>query len=141
MPKHEVVLQETVKAPRDKVFAFFADHEKFVSLFGGACTRIKEGRDEPNGLGSVRRLLPGLLSFDETIVKFDKPSVIHYQITRGGPLKNHLGMIEFTDLGSQTRVDYVIRFDGKLPGIGTLVEFLLRKGWKANAPRRLAKLA
>ena len=141
MPKHKVVIKEVVNAPVAKVFEVFADHQSFAGLLGGSCTRIQEGADEPNGLGSVRRILPGPLSFDETIVKFERNKSIHYQITRGGPLNNHIGVIEFTDLGGKTQVDYVIRFDGKFPGIGTLVEFALGKAWAANGPRKLAKLA
>lgn len=140
MPKHHVQVQEIVDAPITTVFDYFADHQKFAGLFGGACTRIKDGDTEPNGLGSVRRILPGPLSFDETIVKFERPRSLHYRITRGGPLSNHLGTLEFSEVGGKTRVDYNIRFDGKLPGIGSLVAFALGKAWAANAPKKLAQI-
>jgi len=141
MPQHEVKIHETVQAPRDQVFAFCADHEKFATLFGGNCKRVKDGQGEPNGLGSVRRMGPGPLSFDETIVTFDKPSRIEYQVTRGSPIKNHLGSISFMSVGETTQVDYVIRFDARIPGTGAFIAWLLGWAWKKNAPRKLARLA
>ncbi len=136
----EVSFQTTVKAPRERVFAFLADHQNFARLFGGSCQRIKEGRDEPNGLGSVRRIGPGPLAFEETIVTFEPHSRIEYSITRGGPLKNHLGTIELRDVGGATFIDYVIRFDGKLPGSAAVIATLLRVALKANARKTLATL-
>lgn len=141
MPKHQVQVQETIQAPLDQVFAFFADHEKFATLFGGACKRVKDGQGEPNGLGSVRRMGPGPLSFDETIVTFDKPRRIEYQVTRGSPIKNHLGTIDFKAAGNTTVVDYVIRFDSKIPGLGGIIAWVLGKAWKRNAPPKLARIS
>lgn len=141
MPKHVIRITETINAPREKVFAYFADHEKFASLLGGKAKRIKEGDTEPNGLGSVRECGPKAISFDETIVKFDRPKTIHYAISRGGPLKNHKGEIEFKTVGKGTQVNYTIAFDGKFPLIGGLIKFVLEKAWSANGPRKLAKLS
>lgn len=140
MPKHEIRLTARVDAPVEKVFAFFADHEKFATLFGSRCERVKEGQDEPNGLGSVRRLGPGPLSFDETIVAFDKNRRIDYQITRGSPLKNHIGQIRFSNEGGITEIDYVIRYDVKIPCTGRLIRRILSSGWNANAPKVLKRL-
>lgn len=140
MPRHEVRIHEVINAPREKVFAFLAEHEKFAALFGGRCARVKDGQGEVNGLGSVRRIGPGLLSFDETIVTFDKPSRIEYQITRGSPLKNHLGTIDLNSTGGTTEINYVIRFDGKIPFTGGLIAWLLHTAWKKNAPRKLAQI-
>lgn len=142
MPQYQVRINETVDAPREKVFAFFADHEKFATLLGGSCKRVKDGKDpaEPNGLGSVRRIGPGPLAFEETIVGFDAPSLIQYSITRGSPLKNHLGTIEFSSRGSSTRVEYVIRFDTKLPFTGKLIAKALGLAWKRSAPKILKQL-
>ncbi len=140
MPQHEVRLNLHVKAPVEKVFAFCADHARFASLFGGKAVRIKEGDDQPNGVGSVRRCGPGLLSFDETIVRFEPRRQIDYTITRGSPLKNHLGQIRFRNSRGGTEIDYVIRFDPKIPLTGWLISALLRFGWNSNAPKLLAKL-
>lgn len=140
MPKHEIRLSAHIHAPVEKVFAFFADHERFGTLFGGSARRIREGDSEPNGLGSVRRIGPGPLSFDETIVAFEPNQRIDYQITRGSPIKNHIGQIRFGSEGGATTVDYVIRFDPKVPCTGGLIVKLLSGGWNANAPKILKRL-
>jgi uncharacterized protein YndB with AHSA1/START domain len=140
MPQHEVRFTASLHAPRERVFAFFADHEQFVRLFGAHGQRIRAGDSEPDGLGSVRRVGPGPLSFDETIVTFERPARIEYRITRGGPLKNHLGTIDFSAEGDTTRIDYVIRFDVRIPGTGGLIAALLRRAWKTHAPQRLAEI-
>lgn len=140
MPQYEVRLPIRVQAPVSRVFAFFADHEQFATLFGARCRRIRTGEGDPNGLGSVRRIGPGALGFDETIIGFEPDRAIDYSITRGGPLKNHLGRIRFADEGGATAVDYVIRFDARMPFTGPLLARALETAWKLNAPRVLKRL-
>lgn len=133
-------MQARVHAPIDKVFAFFADHERFVTLLGGRCRRIKDGQGDANGLGSVRSIGPGPLAFEETIVTFEPNKRIEYTVTRGSPIKNHLGTIDFRSDGDVTVVDYVIRFDAKLPFIGAPIAALLRAAWSRSSPGVLAQL-
>ncbi len=140
MPSQEVRLRKRIDAPIEAVFAFFADHQRFASLFGARGSRILEGDGNPNGLHSVRRVGPGLLAFEETIVAFEPQRRIAYQITRGSPLKNHIGIINFSSEGNCTVIDYVIRFDGRLPGIGPLVAKALERAWRHHAPKALAGL-
>jgi len=137
---HEIHIDETIDAPIERVFEHLADHHNFTALFGASCERVAEGEDEPNGLGSVRRIGPGPLSFDETIVVFERPTRIHYRITRGSPLRNHRGEIELSARGDQTLLDYRIRFEGKLPLVGGLVKRALERGWSRNGPAALARL-
>ena len=138
--QHEIHIREQIDAPVDAVFERFADHTWFTSLFGSSCERVVDGEGEPNGLGSVRRIGPGPLSFDETIVVFEPGQRLHYTITRGSPLKNHMGEIEFIDEGGKTVVDYRIRFEGKLPGAGTLTKAVLERAWKLNARKKLDRI-
>jgi uncharacterized protein YndB with AHSA1/START domain len=140
MPREEVRLQARVNAPLESVFAFCADHERFVRLLGGRCRRIKEGTGDPNGVGSVRRIGSGPLAFEETIVTFEPNRRIEYTVTRGSPIKNHLGTVDFREADGATEIDYVIRFDGKLPLIGGLLAIALRHAWARNSPRVLAQL-
>lgn len=142
MPQHELQFHQDIAAPIERVFEFLADHHHFASLFGGSCTVIREGDDraEPQGCGSVRRLGPGPLSFDETIVAFDRPNGIDYVISRGSPIKNHRGTVRLQRRGDHTVLDYRIVFDGRLPGTGALVAQALQLAWKLHAPKRLRSL-
>ncbi|HEX4895268.1 MAG TPA: SRPBCC family protein [Solimonas sp.] len=136
----EVRFQATVQAPRERVFAFLADHQKFARLFGGTCERVKDGQGDVNGLGSVRRMGPGPLAFEETIVTFEPASRIEYTVTRGSPIRNHLGTVDLRDAGGATAIDYVIRFEPKIPGTGGLIAAALRTALKLNARKALATL-
>ena len=132
----------TVAAPREAVFALFADHSRFTQLFGSASRRrVDAPGDDANGLGSVRTIGRGLLAFDETIVRYQPPELIHYRITRGSPLKNHLGRIAFIEQDGQTLVDYRIDFDGRLPLIARLVAWMLRRQWRDIALPSLSRFS
>ncbi len=142
MPAHELRFNETIAAPVTAVFEFLSIHENFAALFGSRCLRIRAGDDpsEPNGLGSIRRIGPGSLSFDEKIVGFERPTRLAYTIVRGGPLKNHLGTIHLKETGRGTELDYLIRFDGKFPGAAALVQRALGLAWRRSARKAFARI-
>jgi uncharacterized protein YndB with AHSA1/START domain len=130
MANHQVRVQEFFDAPPQKVFAVFADHAKLGRILGIPCKRIKDSNDpkNPNGLGSVRKLAFGLAAFEETITAFEPNKLIEYRVTRGSPIKNHLGHMEFELLNGGTRFDYTIDFDAKIPFTGGLIAFILKSG-------------
>lgn len=128
-----------LEAPIERVFDHFADHHWFVSLFGGYCRKVAEGQDHPNGVGSVRRIGYGPLSMDESIVAFVPNERIEYTVSRG-PLRNHLGQIEFRVEAGKTVVDYHIRFEGQPAFAGPWVKRLVVGVWKVFSPKRFAAL-
>lgn len=140
MARVEIQLPLRVAAPVDEVFAFFADHEKMARLFGGRAEHVRDGQGHRGGVGSVRAMGSGPLRFEETVTLFKLNQAIDYTVSRGGPVKNHLGQIRFFPEGQETRVEYVIRFDPKLPGTGGLIAGVLRRAFQANATRALSAL-
>lgn len=130
MAKHQVRVQEFFDAPPAKIFPVFADHAKLGRILGIPCKRIKDSSDakNPNGLGSVRQLAFGPAAFEETITTFQPNKLIEYRVTRGSPIKNHLGHMEFEALNGGTRFDYTIAFDTKIPFTGGLISFILKSG-------------
>lgn len=135
MPQLSVRFSEQFNAPRAKVFPYFAQHETFGAMAGGPLMarlrfirRIKIGVDlkNPDGVGSVRRIAYGPMAFEETVITSERDRLIEYVISKGSPLKNHKGRIEFHDDKTGTRVDYVIHFEPKLPGTGSLLQGVLR---------------
>ena len=131
MPQQTVRFEQFFAAPREKVFAWFADHEKFGRIWPGRTRRVQASADaaEPNGLGSVRQVSSGGTRFEETITVFDPPARIEYQVTRGGPIKNHIGRMVFSDTEGGTRLDYTIDFDPKIPFTGGLIASVLCAAW------------
>ena len=79
------------------------------------------------------------LNFIETNTEVVPNELIRYRITKGGVLKDHEGVMRFSSQGEGSRLDYTIEFDGKLPGIGPLVQKMLSKniatGLKKHAER------
>ena len=120
-------------APVAKVFAALAEHENLNKIFAPAkVTRLNDGATARNGVGSARKLsIPGTPSFVETTQVYRENELIEYAITAGfAPIKEHRGVMKFTDLGNKTRLDYTIDFKGKVPFIGPLVKLLLTDGIK-----------
>lgn len=132
-----VRFEQFFAAPREKVFAYFADHQKFGRIWGGKFTRVKDSRDpaDPNGLGSVREIRNTGMVFEETIVKYEPPALIEYAITKGGPIKNHLGRIVFNDVPGGTKLEYTITFEPKIPLTGGLVCGILCGSWHSGVHR------
>ena len=143
MSQQVVKFEQFFAAPRGAVFAYFADHVKFGRIWGGRFTRVQDGQDplEPNGLGSVREVRAKGFVFEETIVKFEKPSLIEYRVTKGGPIKNHLGRIEFREVEGGSKVSYTITFEPRIPLTGGLMAGLLCATWHGNVHRAVKEIA
>ena len=138
MSTHQIHVHESFNAPAATVFDRLADHNSMGEYMSADIRRTKDSTasgEGPNGTGSVRTLkIFGLSDFDETVVKFLKPAKLEYKITRGSPLKNHLGVITLKEEGGITTVDWNITFEMGFGGI--IVEILL----KFAVGRGLAKL-
>lgn len=129
MQKYQTVLSASIQAPIETVFERLADHNRMGEWLDADIRRTRDSNvagEGVNGTGSVRTLrILGLLDFDETVVKCDKPRTIEYEITRGSPLKNHHGVITLKQDGNKTQIDWDIKFDMAIPLTGPIVEFLL----------------
>ncbi|HUS25056.1 MAG TPA: SRPBCC family protein [Candidatus Binatia bacterium] len=141
MAQQQVRFEQFFAAPRERVFEYFADHERFGRIWGGRFTRIRNGAAEPNGLGSVREIRTRGMRFEETIVAFERPSLIEYAISRGSPIRNHRGSIRFEAVPGGTKVEYTIRFDPKLALTGGLIAGILCATWHAGVHRAVEDLA
>ena len=124
------------RRPVGELFALLSDHEKLGPILGANVKRTRDGQGSLNGLGSVRTLSIGPLpGFDETVTAFEKDKLIEYKITRGSPLKNHKGVMQFYPSGAGgSRLHYTIEFDSKIPLVGPIIktglENAIRKGLK-----------
>lgn len=137
MPRQQVRFEQFFAAPCARVFAFFADHEKFGRVWSGRTRRVRDSQDpqDVNGLGSVREIRAAGLSFEETITAYRPNELIEYRITRGSPIKNHIGRMRFKEVPGGTQLDYSIEFDPKLPLTGSLIAGLLCAGWHGGVGR------
>jgi uncharacterized protein YndB with AHSA1/START domain len=115
--------------PVEELFAYLSEQENLEPLFGAKIKRLSDGRDGTrNGAGASRELRVGPLpGFVETNTEVVPNELIRYRITKGGILKDHEGVMRFSSRGTGSRLDYTIDFDGKLPGIGPIVQRVLTK--------------
>ncbi|MCW5830308.1 MAG: SRPBCC family protein [Deltaproteobacteria bacterium] len=124
------------RRPVSELFALLSDHEKLGPILGAKIRRTKDGQGGVNGLGSVRTLNLGPLpGFDETVTAFEQDRRIEYRITRGSPLKNHKGVMEFSSTANGgSRLHYTIQFESKIPLVGPVIrtglEQTIRRGLK-----------
>ena len=116
-------------AGRPQVFAYLSRHENLGPLLGANITRVRDGEDGPNGVGSVRSIKVGPLPpFEETNVEVVPDALIRYRVTKGGIIKDHEGVMTFTDgPGGGCRFAWTITFEGKFPGVGAVVEKMLTR--------------
>jgi uncharacterized protein YndB with AHSA1/START domain len=129
MRAHHVVVDHVFAKPPERIFAYLAEHENLAELFGAKITRLKDGDDgNRNGVGSVRKLQIGPLPpFEETVTEFEPPRQIVYRITKGSPLRDHVGVMTFSPQGDGTQFHYDIRLASPVPGIAAIVRASLTR--------------
>jgi uncharacterized protein YndB with AHSA1/START domain len=123
MRAHHVHIEHDFAKPPERIFAHLAEHENLAEVFGAKIKRLRDGEGERNGVGSVRQLRIGPLPpFEETVDEFVPAQRIVYRITKGSPLRGHVGVMDFgpTPTGG-TRFVYDIRIASPIPGVAPLV--------------------
>jgi uncharacterized membrane protein len=131
MKIYQVKLFQEFDAPIEQVWEAFNNHENFGKMMGQKVVRVVDSKDANNinGIGSVRQLSLPTGSFQETIIKSEKPNLIEYKITKGTPLHHHYGIMQFTALpGGRSTINYTIDLGSKFPIIGAIIKNALQKG-------------
>jgi len=129
MTRKTITIREKFNAPIAEVFGTLSNHEKFGEICGINMTRIHDGSDGANGLGSIRTIKIGPLpAFEETITGFTPNEFIEYKITRGSPIKNHIGTLKFSEDNNQTVLDYTIKLESKIPFTTGIIKAALQNG-------------
>lgn len=111
MARQSIRFEQFFAAPREKVFAYFSDHERFGRIWPGRTRRVTAATDaDPNGLGSVREMQTPLGTVEETITGYDPPCHLEYRAS-SPRVSNHLGVMDFEEVAGGTRLVYTIEFD------------------------------
>ena len=136
MRAYRVHVSHDFAKPPERVFAYMCEHENLGPLFGAEITRVCDGDTERNGVNSVRKLKVGPLPpFEETVHEFVPGERIVYRITKGGPLKDHVGVLEFSPTPSGgTHLEYNIRIASAVPGLAPIVASQLTRDISKNLP-------
>jgi hypothetical protein len=117
MALHQILIEQDFPATVNQVFGDLSDHNRLGEILGQNIKRIKDGADgNINGVGSVRQIkVFGSGAFEETVTAFEKNRLIEYRVTKGSPIKNHLGRLTFTENSGATHLHYTIDYEPKLP--------------------------
>lgn len=138
MRRQEISVTQSFSTPVENVFAALADHNRLSTVLGVPVRRIKDGQDDPNGVGSIRRIGPAPLGTQETVTDFQPNERVAYRISKfGGPIRNHRGEVLFaaTDSGCDVTWNIVFETFPDIVGQG------LRTVLKTGVARGLGKLA
>lgn len=134
-----LVFDQDFTLPVERVFDYLAEHEHLGLLFAPITVeRLTDGADSRNGVGSARTMkLAGQLPFVETVTEAIPNERIVYKITKGSPLKDHQGVMEFSALPSGgSHLHYEISFGSKIPG----VDIAVGKALKRSVSKGLAQV-
>lgn len=137
MPQQQLRFEQFFAAPPERVFAYFADHERFGRLWPGRTRRIRAATDpaEPNGLDSVREIRLWPVRFEETITGFTPGQMIEYRITRGAAIRKHRGCLRFESVAGGTKLAYEISFDCAVPLMGGVIAGILCASFRRGIHR------
>jgi len=116
MGKQQIEIEQSFNAPIETIFNIMTDHESFGKVISTVVKRVVDSSGpNKNGVGSVRRISAfPFPSFEETVVTFKPYQLMEYKVSKGSPIKNHKGRMEFFDESKKTRLYYTIEFDPKL---------------------------
>ena len=139
MSKQRIKITQSFNAPVEDVFNILTDHHAFGQVINANIRRVVDSKDEnKNGTGSVRRIstFPAP-AFEETVVTFEPNRLMEYVVSKGSPIKNHLGQMEFADDAGGARLDYTIDFEPKLPFVffGGIIKSVLEKTMRKGLGR------
>jgi uncharacterized protein YndB with AHSA1/START domain len=137
MRAHHIHVEHRFAKDPEAIFTHLAEHENLAEVFGAKVARVRDGDDgQRNGVGSVRRLRIGPLPpFEETVTEFVPFERIVYRITKGSPLRGHLGVMSFAPDGEGTSFIYDIRIASAIPGLAPLVCAVLGRSVTRALPK------
>lgn len=136
---HHIEITQSFNAPVETVFNILTDHRAFGQVINANIERVVDSQGEnKNGLGSVRRIsaFPAP-AFEETVVTFEPDRLMEYVVSKGSPIKNHKGRMDFSDEGGKTRLNYTIDFEPKRPFIffGSIIKRAIEKSMRDGLKR------
>lgn len=119
MARQHIEIRQIFDAPVEEIFEALTDHESFGKVLQTNIKRVVDSRGEnKNGVGSVRRISSfPVPAFEETVVTYEPNRLLEYVVSKGSPIKNHKGRMEFSEEQGKTSLFYTVDFEPKLPFI------------------------
>jgi uncharacterized protein YndB with AHSA1/START domain len=120
-----------IAAPAETVFAVLTDHRRYSELTPLRKSELeREGEDDPNGVGAIRRLTVVGPPMREEVIAYEAPSRFSYTVLSGLPVRDHVGTVELSaDVGG-TKMVYAVRTQPTLPLVGPVVVTAIKRAIK-----------
>ena len=108
-----------IAASPERLFAELGDHEALSGWAGLGTVRLdKPGLKEPNGRFAERVVSSPVGNIREQITEWIPGQGYRYRILEGSPFVGYWAHVQLTPEGDLTRVDWIIRYRSKIPGLG-----------------------
>ncbi len=129
-----IIVSRTIRAPIVDLFAILTDHESYTKFAGiSEATLLRHGTAERNGMGAIRRIRAGQLSFDEEIIEFQAPVRMDYQIIKSTlPLKHYGTSIQLSETAAGTEITLTAKLGIKVPVLGHLLDKFIVPQFERN---------
>jgi uncharacterized protein YndB with AHSA1/START domain len=117
MRRQHIEIRQRFNAPVEEIFRVLTDHESFGEVVGANIRRVVDSPGEnKNGVGSVRRISSfPVPAFEETVITYEPNQLMEYVVSRGSPIKNHTGRMQFSEEQGKTTLFYTIEFEPRMP--------------------------
>ena len=121
-----------IEAAVAEVFAVLGDHRGMSDWAGfGEYRLVRRGDGEPGARAAERLLESPLGTIREQITDWWPGRGYRYRIIAGSPFIGYWGEVRLVPEGDGTRVEWVLRFRSRIPGMGALFRVLLRRKLRA----------
>jgi catechol 2,3-dioxygenase-like lactoylglutathione lyase family enzyme/uncharacterized protein YndB with AHSA1/START domain len=133
-----IELSTLVPAASDKVFALLTENDSLSTWAGlGKFTTDRPGFTEANGVGAERRVASPLGTLREQVIAYESDRSQRYRVISGWPFVSYFGEIAVAPEKGGTRVNWTIRFRSRIPGLGPLLRFAVRRQFADTLTNKL----
>ncbi len=141
MGRQHIEIRLSFNAPVETIFNLLTDHESFGKVIATKIKRVVDSQEEnKNGVGSIRRITSfPVPAFEETVITFEPNRLMEYVVSKGSPIKNHKGRMEFSEEEGKTKLFYTIDFEPKL--LLTPLGFVLKQAIEKPIRSSLERLS
>ncbi|MEV4148920.1 SRPBCC family protein [Amycolatopsis sp. NPDC049691] len=114
-----ISVRGVTSADPDTVYALLRDGASWPRWSPlGSFELVREGKDEPEGLGAIRLFRTGGVRSYEEIVALEPGRRFGYALDHGLPLRDYVAYVDLTPVDGGTEIHWHSSFTAKIPGTG-----------------------
>ncbi len=112
-------MRGVTSADADTVYALLRDGASWPRWSPlGSFELVREGKDEPEGLGAIRLFRTGGIRSYEEIVALEPGRRFGYALDHGLPLRDYVAYVDLAPVDGGTEIHWHSSFTAKVPGTG-----------------------